>query len=204
MAEARVRAGLMNWPALAAMADLPADGWQPQLLAIRQDARGDRTVIPLRHPVHPAVICKQSFRAAEFDGMARGMAAQDRAARSLAGHPVAGVPQVLAVLPDRGAALMQAVEGATLLDVFGYGSQTTALRRAGEWLDAFHRGGPVEARAFQPRFVADHMARVAADIRAGNRRVPRRQRFLSPSRPCWRRPRRPGARPRNRRSGTAT
>jgi tRNA A-37 threonylcarbamoyl transferase component Bud32 len=179
----RVRQGLAHWPDLARQAGLPVTGWTPRLLSSRQDVRGDRTVILLRHDLCPPVVCKQTFRPAEAAAMALGLTAQDRAAQALAAHPDAGVPAVMARLTDQGAVLMQAVEGPTLLSVVaGCGvtpATCAALRRAGQWLDAFHRSGPVETRAFQPRFMADHFAAVAAEVRAGTRRVPRKDRFLT-------------------------
>jgi hypothetical protein len=174
----RVGNGLANWPLLARQARLPADGWTPALLTSRKDAKGDRTVIRLSHPTYPPVICKQSFRPADAESMARSLDAQDRAARALADHPAAGVPRILARLDERCAALIQAVAGPTLLDLLGAGpGAPQAFRRAGAWLDAFHRSEPFETRAFQPRFMLDHFTRVAESIAAGKRRVPRPARF---------------------------
>jgi Ser/Thr protein kinase RdoA (MazF antagonist) len=170
---------MAHWPDLSRLAGLPAGGWTPRLLTSRRDARGDRVVIRLDHAAHPAVVLKQSFVPGNPEGMARDVAAQAGAVRALAGHPLAGVPEVLAHLPDRKALLMQAVEGPTLLQAATGDGAAGALRRAGQWLDAFHRAGPVAPRAFQPRFMTAHFAAVAADVRAGTRRVPRRDRFLA-------------------------
>lgn len=170
--------GLDNWPALAGAAGLPMTGWTPRLLASRADAKGDRVVIRLDHPDLPPVICKQSFRQTEGAAMAEGAAAQTRAAAALAGHAFARAPRMLACLPDRAALLTEAVEGQTLRAVMGTAGQARALHRAGSWLDAFHRIGPVTPYTFRPRWQAERLAALAQAVRDGTSTVPDRDRFL--------------------------
>lgn len=171
----RVAAGLANWPALAATVGLPVEGWQATLLWSRQDARGDRTVIRLDRGGLAPVIVKQAHRQAEADGMAAGLVAQARAQQGLQTHPTARVPRILAHLPDRCAALIEAVPGLPLADV----AESAALTRAGVWLDAFHRTAPLTKGPFWPRKAARRAFRAAEEMEAGRKALPKQRLFLS-------------------------
>lgn len=176
MSEARIAAGLMNLPALAESAGLPAGGWQATLLSSCQDAKGDRTVVRLDRPDMAPLIVKQAHRDAEAPGMAAGLAAQDRAMRRLQAHPLARVPRLLAFLPDRCAALIEAVPGAPLADAVPLEG---ALSLAGKWLDAFHRIETLTRAPFRPQTAARGAIRVGAEVEAGQRAVLEPNLFLS-------------------------
>ena len=179
MLETRITAGLVNWPQLAQIAGLPAEGWTPQLLGARRDARGDRMVLALLHSGHAEVILKQAFTPADIAATARAISAQTRAFTLLADHPQARVPRILAALPTLGAIAMERVPGKQLAEIVETGEIAPAVTRAGRWSAAFHATGPVESRAFQPRFVIDHLTRAAALVRGGQRKIARSGRFLA-------------------------
>jgi hypothetical protein len=110
-------------------------------------------------------VVKQAHRAAEAGNMAAGLAAQMAARLALGG---VGVPAVLAGLPDRAAAVMEAVEGEPVEDLPG---DADVMRRAGAWLDAFHRSGPMATAPFWPRRAAARFLRVVDDVQAVRRVV---------------------------------
>jgi len=173
MSQDRIAAGPAHWPALAGQAGLPVDGWTPQLLGPRKDGKGNRVVVRLEHPSHAAVICMQSLNPADIAATGATVRAQAAAADALSNHPDAGVPAILASLPAEGAVAMVAVVGETLAQLAEPGLPPGALHRAALWTDAFHRIGPVEKRAFQPRFIVNHLLR----LRDGPRPIARRDRF---------------------------
>jgi aminoglycoside phosphotransferase (APT) family kinase protein len=173
MSQDRIAAGLAHWPALAAQAGLPTDGWTPRLLASRKDGKGNRIVLRLDHALHPPVVCKQSLNPADIAATRSTVRSQTAASRALAGNPDAGVPAIVASLPEQGVFAMTAVDGETLALLAEPGPPPDALRRAGIWVDAFHRIGPVEPRSFQPRFIVNHLLR----LRDGPRAIAQRGRF---------------------------
>lgn len=179
MLETRIETGLRHWPDLAAAAGLPPDGWSAQLLGSRQDDRGDRVVLALSHPDHPPVVCKQGISSSDIASTVGAIVAQSRAYYLLAQHPTARVPRILAALPDRGAIVMELVPGTQLEEQVLANVIDTPVSRAGHWAHAFHSAGPVEARAFQPRFVLNHLTQAAGNIRAGRRKIARAGRFVA-------------------------
>jgi hypothetical protein len=176
--QSRIAAGLARWSDLAAMAGLPAEGWQATLLWSRQDANGDRTVVRLSHAEHPAVVVKQSHRQGEAARMAAGLDAQRRACAALRDHPLARVPRVLGHLVEDGAALIEAVDGLPLMDLANGPAALRAVARAGAWLDAFHRSdAPPEAQPFGPRIAARRALRAAEALNAGQASLPKPRLF---------------------------
>lgn len=179
MIESRIAEGLTHWPHLAAEAGLPEKGWQPDLLSSRRDQLADRVVVRLRHPDHGAVVLKQGFGKGGQASVGNSIAPQQRAASMLAGKGPVAVPKILAARPELGAILMSEAEGQRLADLVDHVGMADALERAGEWLDAFHRAGRVQERAFQPRFMQTHLRRVADEALAGKRAIPRAEDFAN-------------------------
>lgn len=179
MSQARFDAGLVHWPALADLAGLPAQGWQASLLWSRQDAGGDRSITRLEQAGLAPVIVKQAHRELEAPVMAAGVVAQQRAAAVLADHPFAGVPRILAHLPDRRAVLIEAVPGLPLADLLQGAGAAAAIRRAGVWLDAFHRTGPLTRGRFPHRFTVRRAMRAARAVAAKTLQIPKPGLFMA-------------------------
>lgn len=176
----RIRKGLEHWSELAELAGLPNDGWEPQLLTTRTDAKADRVVILLRHRSLAAVVCKRTFK--DLEAMARGIVAQDLAAKAMSSSSNLGVPRILCALPDRGSVLMEAVEGQTLLEIclsrakvdFGIAD----IGRAGQWLDAFHRSRELKVTKFDSSSMIHHFEQIRQDLETGRRQVASKAQFL--------------------------
>lgn len=171
----RLHAGLVNWAALASAAGLPCDGWRPRLLWSRQDANGDRTVVRLERAGFSPVVCKQAHRAAEAAPMARGVAAQELARSALGGEPPNAVPAVLAILPERAAVLIEAVDAVPLDDMPG---DADAFSRTAAWLHAFHCSAAVGKAPFWPKVAAKRFLGMLDEVRQGRRTVPDQSVFL--------------------------
>lgn len=169
-----------DWPLVLRAADIDPAPYAVTRRWQKEDRARAHVVFLLSAPGQPDLIYKQTFVPQDKAAFIATVAAQDQAARALEDHPFARAPRVIAADPDRRAVLMEAVPGET---VFAHCEQTADhaphLERAGRWMAAFHRAGAHEARAFQPRFMVDHMAKLATQVQSGQKAVAAKGRFLA-------------------------
>jgi hypothetical protein len=169
-----------DWPLVLQGAGIDAGPYAVARRWQKEDRARAHVIFLLSAPGQPGLIYKQTFLPQDKAAFVATIAAQDQAARALQDHEHARVPAVIASDPDRRAILMQAVPGET---VFAHCEQTAdhapILERAGRWMAAFHRSGPHEVRAFQPRFMVDHMAKLATQVQSGQKVVSAKGRFLA-------------------------
>jgi hypothetical protein len=167
------------WPRLMEEAGIAGQGAVVAVVAERRTATLEHVILHLRGGDGRDLIFKQIFRPTDAAHFAGVVAAQDAAARRMAGNPFAGVPAVLAFDERAQAVLMDRVPGETVQQLIDGGADVgTVLRDAGRWMAAFHRAPVMERRPFRPHFMADHLGVLARQVEAGEKRVPARADFL--------------------------
>jgi hypothetical protein len=169
---------LQDWPIIARAAGVdPA----PYVLArkwIKEERGRAQVTLSMMAPGLPGLIVKQVFLPDDPAHIAACIAAQRQAATALSGHAKARVPPVLAVDEARRLILMPLVPGETVFALCDDPRDHAGLlERAGAWTAAFHGARATEQRRFQPRFMADHLAKLAAEVASGTRRVADPPRF---------------------------
>ena len=114
-----------------------------------------------------ALIFKRLYRPMDTKVFQTLIAAQMRAAEAMANQSEA-VPDILEFDTEARAVLMRAAPGETVYDLIDAGGSTAdLLRRAGRWMAAFHRSGPVETRRYQPKFMRNHVAHLLSQHESG-------------------------------------
>lgn len=167
------------WPRLMDEAGIDPAGTEVEVLVERSTPTLDHVILHLRAATGREVIFKQIRRPADAAHFAGIVAAQDLASRRMAEDPFARVPAILAVDHGAQAVLMEKVPGDTVQNLIDGGADARAvLRDAGRWMAAFHRAPEMQRRPFRPHFMADHLALLARQVEAGQKRVPARQDFL--------------------------
>jgi thiamine kinase-like enzyme len=126
------------------------------------------------------LVLKYAQRPIDRDAFVKILEAHLHAQAALSGNVVNTVPEVLA--EDRMAQtyLMRHVAGETFLDLCrAQEDHRPLLRRAGAWLSAFHAATQQQKRAFQPRFMVNHMQKLVGQMQAGDRKINGQKRFMS-------------------------
>jgi thiamine kinase-like enzyme len=89
------------------------------------------------------------------------------------------VPEILAHDRTAQAYLMRHVSGDTFLELCrAQEDHEPLLQRAGAWLSAFHSGTIQQKRAFQPRFMVNHMQKLVGQMETGDRQINSQKRFI--------------------------
>ncbi len=172
------KAATESWSALAGSLGLAAAEYRATPLWYKAEAGRAHMVLSLTHPVAPPLILKQVFAEAS-EGKLIATAETQKAVEAKMGPGDLSVPQVLAIDPERRAVLMQAGPGETADARLAAGAPPAdVLHRLGAWLGAFHRATFAQDRAFQPRFMTAHIARLAEEVRRGDRPIAGAKAFL--------------------------
>lgn len=163
-------AALALWPDLAQQMGEAPGLWQAAPLARREDARVARVLLRLTGPDGRRLVLKHQARPQDAEKFADGIAAH------MAVQEVwpEGLPLMRAVDLERQACVMDHLEAqplSLLLEGAPLSRQAALLRRAGAWMDGFHRALPGEARVFQPKFTLRFLRSVIDELRAGKRQV---------------------------------
>lgn len=169
------RSAMASWPALARQMGTDPDLWAATPLARREDDRVARILLRLDGPSGRLVLKHQARPETGFD------------------TDIAALMAVQEVWPD-GVACLHAVDLETrscvmdhldadplsvLMDGAPLSRQADLLRRAGAWLDGFHRALPGERRLFQPKFTTRYLQQVIDEVTSGQRPVLQPDRFLA-------------------------
>ncbi|MBY6003993.1 aminoglycoside phosphotransferase family protein [Salipiger bermudensis] len=170
-------AALALWPDLAGEMGEDPGLWQAAPLAWREDARVARVLLRLTGPEGRRLVLKHQARPVVPETFAEAIATH------MAVQEVwpEGLPLMRAVDLARQACVMDHLEArplSVLLEDAPLARQAELLRRAGAWLDGFHRALPGETRVFQPKFTVRFLRSVIDDLRAGERDVAEPARFL--------------------------
>jgi len=127
-----------------------------------------------------ALVLKYAQRPVDRSAFDAILDAHLAAQAALKGDHVNIVPEVLSHNRDAQAYLMRHVAGETFLNLCRAQEDHRALlRRAGAWLSAFHAGTLHQKRAFQPRFMVNHMHKLVGQMRSGARRINGQKRFVT-------------------------
>ena len=155
----RLKQALQEWAQIAPTLGLDPSAFKAKLIWQKDERTRSHIVVRLKGP--RKLILKRIFVAPDDDNLTDGVAAQRRAFARLERHDQAHAPDVFFAAPDGRTVVMVEASGKTLNDHLRAGRpHDQMLRRAGAWLDAFHRSGGTEARTYQPRFMVNHVGRM--------------------------------------------
>jgi hypothetical protein len=169
---------LQDWPHIARAAGIDPAPYVMSRKWIKEERGRAHVTLAMTGPGQPGFIVKQVFEPDDATYVADRAAAQVQASKGLQQHPTARVPPVTATDLDRRMILMPLVAGDTLRAALDDPrDHDVLLARAGAWAAAFHASQPTEQRKFQPRFMANHLGKLAADVAAGQRPVTDPTRF---------------------------
>ncbi|WP_299152618.1 aminoglycoside phosphotransferase family protein [uncultured Tateyamaria sp.] len=168
---------LEEWDRIAPDLGMDPQAYRSKLIWQKDDKGRSHVVIRLNGPHR--LILKRFFKVPEDAALMETVAAQRSAFERLRRNDQAHAPEVIYASPDAGFVLMAEATGKTLNDHLVAGrAHAPLLRRAGAWLAAFHKSGDVERRTYQPRFMLNHMARLAASVATGDVRVSEPDAFI--------------------------
>lgn len=155
------------WPDLARRAGLTPGEFSPGREWVRTDAGRQAHIRVYSSAKGPKVIVKQIRRPLKSDGFITAVRAQDIAAFRM-GSGLNQVPQILAIDEPTQAMVMEHAPGQELYQLIESATDhTPLLRRAGQWLAAYHRCGYVEKRSFSAGFSQKQISGLAASVASG-------------------------------------
>lgn len=178
MGEQQINQAIQCWPPLAARAGLDADAFDVGEVWQRHDPQRSHIVLRLEGP-ESAVILKRVFQPNDSEVFRANLLGHRRACAALRGDLLAHAPEILAVDEAGQAVLSTCAPGRTVDALCADGADHgPILRRAGMWMSAFHDATFQEDRQYQPRFMVDHIKRLARALSANERRIRGRAEFL--------------------------
>lgn len=168
-----------SFAALAQDAGIDPIGYRPGERWRKEDRTRSHVVVRFDAADRPSLIFKQTHRPADISEFQKRVAAHELAEQALSGSTTLTVPRMLAADLERRCLLMNYFPGQTLLDLCRVTENHEPLmRRAGQWLSAFHERTFEQERVFQPKFMANHMLHLVDQIEAGERSVHSKRRFI--------------------------
>lgn len=126
-----------------------------------------------------SVVLKFAQKPNDSASFERILEAHHGAFHALEGSVGNSVPRILAEDRSAQSYLMAHVAGDTFLELCRtQEDHRPLLRKAGAWMAAFHGGTFRQTRAFQPKFMVRHMAKLAGQMRSGARRIGGQAQFI--------------------------
>lgn len=164
-----MRQALDEWAKVAPGLGLDASAFRSKLLWQKDEPGRSHLVLRLKGP--QVLVLKRVF-AAEGEDLAATLTALRAAGDRLRPFDKAHAPRVLFASEAGDLIVMNEARGKTLDDHLRAGrAPAPLLRRAGAWLSAFHGAARTESRTYQPKFMVDHVARMAAEVEGGTLNV---------------------------------
>ncbi|NIZ60536.1 hypothetical protein DL239_06050 [Sedimentitalea sp. CY04] len=165
------------WVSLLDQADLPADGWTLKQLSKRDDTHSARIVYRAMHVDGGAYIYKHQLRPTNSGSVKQQFEANKHVFDTFPNTPEFKVPEPIYLDENTQSCLLSHINGEPLSDPMlramnDSAAQMDLLKRAGAWLDRFHRSHLDERRTFQPKFTLRHLREFRASIESGQREVP--------------------------------
>jgi len=165
------------WLALLDQADLPVDGWQLRQLSKRDDPHSARIIYLAAREDGDKYIFKHQLRPTNSGSVKRQFEAHKRVFDTFPNSSKYQVPEPIYLDADTQSCLLSHLDGEPLSDPMlramnDLPAQMDLLKRAGAWLDRFHRSHLDERRIFQPKFTLRHLREFRAKIESGQREVP--------------------------------
>lgn len=156
------------WPELAEQAGLEPASYAPTRIWTKAEPARAQIVRRYEADGQDGVIFKFVMLPDDPKRFKTTLSAQMNAAEALAGHHTCGVPNILAADLEMQALIMEEVRGKTPLQLLRDGRDPrNILRRAGQWMAAFHRASFAEKRQFQPRFMSNHIGHLLKQAQSG-------------------------------------
>jgi len=165
------------WVSLLNQADLPADGWTLKQLSKRDDPHSARIVYLATQADGGKYIYKHQLRPITSEAVKRQFEVHKRVFDTFPKLPEHQVPEPICLDAETQSCLLSHIDGEPLADPMmramnDLPAQMDLLKRAGAWLDSFHRPHLDERRIFQPKFTLRHLREFRASIESGQREVP--------------------------------
>lgn len=155
----RLKQALQEWAQIAPTLGLEPSAFKAKLIWQKDEKTRSHIVVRLKGA--RKLILKRVFATPDDAELAGAIDAQRDAHMRLEAYEQAHAPEVLYAARDGHTVVMAEASGKTLNDHLLAGRpHDQMLRRAGAWLDAFHRSGETETRTYQPRFMVRHAARM--------------------------------------------
>ena len=165
------------WGSLLDQAGLPAAGWTLQQLSKRDDGHSARIVYRAVSSDGGSYIFKHQLRPTDNGSVTRQFEAHQLVFDRFPKSHDHRVPQPIYLDAETQSCLLSHLDGEPLAEpmlsaVDDLPAQMQLLKRAGAWLDDFHRANLDERRIFQPKFTLRHLRQFRAEIESGQREVP--------------------------------
>ncbi|MEP2782437.1 MAG: phosphotransferase [Pseudoruegeria sp.] len=162
---------IAEWTSLAPTLGLTAADFRCEPVWEKDETGRRHVVLRLKSPTTDLIL-KRVYETDEGASLGQASMAQQQAHLALKPKEDAHAPKVLFQSDDGDMVIMSYVVGKTADQMFLEGKpHKQILRRCGTWLSAYHNSGPIETRAFQPRFMLNHTARLADLARDGRMAV---------------------------------
>jgi len=173
----RVEQALAEWAKVAPSLGLDPKVFRAKLIWQKDEPKRSHIVVRLSGPKN--LILKQVFSAPSGEDLVAGVVALHEAHERLLPYDHAHAPEVVFANDTGNFVVMTEAKGKTLNDHLEKGrSHVPMLRRTGAWLAAFHASGATEQRTYQPKFMVQHAARLADDLKSGAILVPEPDLYL--------------------------
>lgn len=164
---------------LAQQAGLQAENYACKAEWIKDDRNRLHIVQRYDQAGGASVVLKYAQRPVDQEEFSRILDAHHNAHAALTGSNTNIVPEILSEDRQAQAYLMRYVSGETFLErCRNQEDHTPFLRRAGSWMSAFHGETVQQKRAFQPRFMVNHMHKLAGQMKNGQRRISGQSEFI--------------------------
>lgn len=177
------RSAEQGWESLLTQADLPQQGWSLTQLSKREDAQSARIVYRATHLDGFCYTFKHQLRPPRSEAFQRQFDTHKAVFETFAGSSEHQVPKPIWMDVETQSCLFSYLDGEPLAEpmlraMTDLPTQMDLLKRAGAWLDSFHRSHLDERRLFQPKYTLRHLRDFRAEIEAGRREVPAKRLFL--------------------------
>lgn len=171
------------WREIAPKAGLTLSGWNFEPISKRENGRSSTIVLLAEHENGVRYALRHQAKPIDPDAFERHYRMQVSAFDAFPRSPSLIMPRPIIADPDLQTSLSEYCDGAPLSDLMrlhegDVEGRLALLRRAGAWLDAFHRCQIVERRKFQTKYTTNRYKRVRDEILAGRRDVAAEQSIL--------------------------
>jgi len=178
------RSAEQGWASLLAQADLPQQGWSLKQLSKRDDGDSARIAYRATHADGFCYTYKHQLRPQKSETFQRQFDSHKAVFETFPGSSEHQVPKPIWMDAETQSCLFSYLDGEPLAEPMlramgDLPTQMGLLKRAGEWLDTFHRAHVDERRIFQPKYTLRHLREFRAEIEAGRREVPAKRLFLN-------------------------
>lgn len=154
----------------------PTKGWDVSTLSRRDDPHISRISLLVSHAQKGMFTFKFQLRPQAEQDFADQYAMQEQTFKSFPQSETLGVAEPVFVDASQHVSLLRYMAGDTLTHAMHDAAedvekQLDLLRQCGQWLDAFHRSAPTDARPLQPKFTLNLYGNLKSQITSGETKV---------------------------------